>query len=106
MQIVEGVKDAQDRAAEHRAQVNLHLSTQAELAIKQRFLYSAEGYATQLVQFDVAIAAKDGTGTKGDIAIAIGILALGSSGQSQAENSSANRVRFSVPLVLPESRRG
>jgi hypothetical protein len=33
-------------------------------------------------------------------------LALGSSGQSQAENSSANRVRFSVPLVLPESRRG
>jgi hypothetical protein len=100
-QIVEGVKEAQARAKDHGARVNPHLTTSAELAVKHGILI-ASGSAAQLVQFDVALTAKEGTETKGGIGVVVGVFALGSTGQSQAENSSMSRVKFSVPLVLPD----
>jgi hypothetical protein len=100
-QVIEGVKAAQLRAKEHGARVNPHLTTSAELAVKHGILI-ASGGAAQLVQFDVALTAREGTGTKGGVGIVVGAFALGSTGQSQAENSSVSRVKFSVPLVLPE----
>jgi hypothetical protein len=36
--------------------------------------------------------------------MAVGILVLGSHGQSQAENASVNRVKFVVPVSLPPDR--
>ena len=100
-QIVEGVKEAQTRSKDHGAQVNPSLSTSAELAAKHGILI-ASGSAAQLVQFDVALTATEGTRTKGGIGVVVGVVALGSTGQSQAENSSVSRVKFSVPLVLPD----
>ena len=58
----------------------------------------------QSVTFDVAIAASEGTGTKGGIGVVVGAIALGSQGQSNASNSSTSRVQFSVPVALPETR--
>jgi len=102
-QIVEGVKAAQGRAKDQGARVNPHLTTSADLAAKQGILI-ASGSAAQLVQFDVAITVKEGTATKGGIGVALGVVALGSTGQSQAESASVSRVKFSVPLVLPDAR--
>jgi len=100
-QIVEGVKDAQSRAKQHGARVNPHLTTSADLAVKHGILI-ASGSAAQLVGFDVAITAKEGTETKGGIGIVVGAFALGSTGQSKEEGSAVSRVKFCVPLVLPE----
>lgn len=58
----------------------------------------------QSVTFDVAIAASEGTGTKGGIGVVVGAIALGSQGQSNASSSSTSRVQFSVPVALPETR--
>jgi len=44
-QIVEGVKEAQTRAKDHGAQVNPHLTTSAELAVKQTSRRSASELA-------------------------------------------------------------
>lgn len=101
VQIVEGVRDAHAQARERGAQVNPHLSTSAELAVKHGILI-ADGQAAQLVQFGVALTAKEGTGTKGGIGVVAGVFNLGTTGQSQAETSSLSRVKFSVPLVLPD----
>ena len=60
----------------------------------------------QSVTFDVAIAASEGTGTKGGIGVVVGAIALGSQGQSNASSSSTSRVQFSVPVALPETRHG
>jgi hypothetical protein len=57
----------------------------------------------QSVTFDVAIAASEGTGTKGGIGVVVGAIALGSQGQSSATASSTSRVQFSVPVALPET---
>ena len=104
-QLVEGVKDAQERASAHGARINPNLTTSAELAVKHG-IFIASGEAAQLVQFDVALTATEGTETKGGIGVVAGIFNLGSAGQSQAASSMVSRVKFSVPVVLPSGKRG
>mgnify|MGYP007123672533 CR=1 FL=1 len=101
IQIVEGVKNAQSNAANLGAKINPHLTSTLGPAEKQGFLRTNEGYA-QIVQFDVALTVTEGSGTKGGIGVFAGAINLGSSGQSQTENSSVSRVKFSVPLSLPK----
>ena len=101
-QIVDGVREAQSRTQHLGAKVNPHISTEASLVIRHGIFY-ADGQASQLVHFDVALTAMEGTGTKGGIGVVAGVFTLGSTGQSQAENTSVSRVKFSVPLVLPIS---
>ena len=105
LQVVEGVKDAQARTSSNGARVNPHLTTSAEHAVKQNILI-ASGEAAQLVQFDVALTATEGTETKGGIGVVAGIFNLGSAGLSQAASSTISRVKFVVPLVLPREPRG
>lgn len=59
------------------------------------------GVYAQLVHFHVALTVKEGTGTKGGIGVASGIVNLGSTGQSSNENTVVNHVKFAVPLALP-----
>ena len=100
VQIVSGVVDAQQKTTELGAKVSPKLTGGANYGVQHGFL-AAEGGATQVVQFDVALTAKEGTGTKGGIGIVAGIVSLGSSGQSNEENASVSRVKFSVPVTLP-----
>lgn len=99
-QITDGVRDAQTRAAEHGSRVNPQILGGAAIAAQFGFL-PADGGPAQIVQFDVALTVKEGTGTKGGIGISVGAVTLGSTGQSNAENSSVSRVKFCVPLGLP-----
>ncbi len=99
-QIVEGVAEAQKRCSERGARVNPRLTGNY---VHRDELWAGEGSApAQFVEFDVAIGATEGSGTKGGIGVIVGAFTLGSSGQSQAERSASSRVKFSVPLVLPE----
>lgn len=100
VQIVEGVVDAQDKTKESGARVSPKLTGGASLGAQHGFL-GADGGATQVVQFDVALTAKEGTGTKGGIGIVSVIVSLGASGESHEENASVSRVKFSVPVTLP-----
>lgn len=101
IQIADGVIQAQEKAAKIGARVNPKLIGGADHAAQHGFL-AASGTPAQIVQFDVALTVKEGSGTKGGIGIFAGAVTLGSSGQSNAENSSVSRVKFSVPLSLPE----
>ena len=102
IQIADGVKQAQEKATEIGARVNPKLTGGATHAAQHGFL-AASGAPAQIVQFDVALTVKEGSGTKGGIGIFAGAVTLGSSGQSNVENSSVSRVKFSVPLSFPES---
>lgn len=55
----------------------------------------------EVVDFDVAISATEGSETKGGIGIMVGAIGLGSQGKSDAEKSTQSRVRFRIPIVLP-----
>lgn len=53
------------------------------------------------IEFDVAVTANSGTETKGGAGIVVGIIGLGTQGKSEAEKGSISRIKFSVPIVLP-----
>ena len=55
----------------------------------------------EVVDFDIAIAASEGTESKGGIGIMVGTIGLGSQGKSDAERSTQSRVKFRIPIVLP-----
>ena len=99
VQLVEGIEDAQSRTTGRKASVNPHVSASPELA--KLGVLNASGVAAQVIHFDVALTAMEGTGTKGGIGVVAGVLNLGSMGQSQTENSSVSRVKFSAPVILP-----
>ncbi|MEJ2362409.1 MAG: hypothetical protein P8Z75_13490, partial [Gammaproteobacteria bacterium] len=100
IQIISGVVEAQEQEKTIGGTVSPRLTAGSEFGAQHGFL-RAEGGAAQIVQFDVALTAKEGSGTKGGIGIVSGIVSLGTSGQSQEENASVSRVKFSVPLILP-----
>lgn len=99
--IIQGVLDAQEQLGANRSFVNPQLSTGQGDHEKHGNVVSIQGQLVQAVEFDVAVTATEGTSTKGGIGVAIGIAALGSHGQSTAENSAVSRIKFSVPLTLP-----
>ena len=100
IQIVSGVAEAQSQSEAFGAKVGPRLTGSSAHKVQQGVL-SSEGGNAQMVQFDVALTAKEGTGTKGGIGIVAGAINLGSTGQSNEENSSISRVKFSVPISLP-----
>lgn len=102
-QIVEGVRESQIRTKDLGAKVNPHLNSPHSEMGKQGFLHAGGGQVAQVVQFNVALSVIEGTGTKAGIGIFAAAISLGASGESKAESSSISRVKFSVPLSLPEA---
>jgi hypothetical protein len=107
IQISEGVAEAQEKTSGGIGLVNpkvkkLFVNSQSggtNLALG----WTASGELINMVTFDVAVTATDGTGTKGGIGIVIGAVALGSQGNSETRNEAISRVQFKVPLALKGS---
>lgn len=56
------------------------------------------------VEFDVVVRATTESETKGGIGIAVGAINLGNLGQSGSQDSSESRIKFSVPVLMPNSK--
>jgi hypothetical protein len=59
--------------------------------------------AVHSVEFDVAVTAVEGKESKGGIGIVVGSIGLGSQGRSEESSSSVSRIKFKVPIALPNS---
>lgn len=59
----------------------------------------------ELVEFDVAVHASEGTETNGKIGIRIGLIGLGADGKSQESSRSESRIKFRVPVTFPTSEK-
>lgn len=53
------------------------------------------------VEFDVAVTTSEGTETKGGIGVSVLAVKLGSQGKSDATSTTANRIKFNVPITYP-----
>ena len=104
-QVIEGVLDAQKALGQAGKFINPELSTQQGPLQKQGHHVSIQGQLMQSIEFDVAVTATEGTGTKGGIVVVAGMFALGSQGQSTAESSVVSRIKFAVPVTLPYGER-
>ncbi len=54
------------------------------------------------VEFDVAVSAVESTNVGGGAGIKVVAFSIGAGANSQNENSTVSRVKFTLPLVLPE----
>ncbi|NOV32583.1 hypothetical protein [Methylomonas sp. ZR1] len=99
--LIQGVLDAQNSLGVNGKYINPQLATQQGVLEKNGKIVSRDGELVQSVEFDVAVTATEGKGTKGGIGVVVGNFTLGSQGQSSAEISAVSRIKFSVPVALP-----
>lgn len=102
MAIVEGVVDAQQRAADMGALVNPTMLTRTTSNIGENTIWnSKDNNLARLVRFDIAVTVEEGTATSGKIGVVSGILNLGSTGRSEDKNIAISRIQFDIPVLLP-----
>lgn len=102
--VLEGIRSAQE--AVHDGSINPKIwNSQRGEANKMKILESNAGEWIHMVDFDVALTVIEGTETKGGIGLFVGPVALGSKGQSNAENSSLSRIKFQVPIAYPKNEK-
>lgn len=106
-QIVAGVVDARAKvnALSVVARVNPFLDPMTDQLARHGFTLSG-GDAVQFVKFDVSVATKDASGTKGGVGVFVVPFTFGSSGQSSSEHSGSSKISFCVPLTLPRELAG
>jgi len=103
-QIIEGVNEANNTLKANGAEINPPLMGGIDYAAKHGGgLQTSSGNYAQIVEFDIAVTTTQGKGTKGGIGIVAGAINLGSSGQSNTENTSISKIKFNVPLALPRA---
>ena len=57
----------------------------------------------QMVDFDVAVTAQEGAGSKATIGVVAGMFGAGTQGTLSQETTSVTRIRFGIPIALPRS---
>lgn len=100
--ILEGVVNAQEKAAEINALVNPGgLMRNADNVSDNSIWDNRTNNFAQQVQFDIAVTAEDSATGGAKIKVMSGILGGGIGGEKANKNSIASRVQFSVPVLLP-----
>lgn len=106
VQIVRGIEDATKQLADSAAIV----SPGSFQSVHSDFKATSVGFhapgkydrRVEQVEFDVAVYASEGKETKGGIGIVVGSIGIGTQGKSDAASSSQSRLKFAVPVVLPQ----
>jgi hypothetical protein len=108
VQIANGMKDAEEGLERSGAPVNPRDASVSTTDGGKIYGYMTKSgtslRAIQLVEFDVAVTATDGKESKGGIGVVMGAIALGSTAKTDSQNSPISRLRFSIPIALPNGR--
>lgn len=103
VQIINGIKIAQDHARANDAIINgpnLYFSNTSQT--NSLVMYDSKtGRLAERIEFDVAITTIETDDAKGGIGIFVGPIGVGAQGNVSAQNSLVNRIKFSVPVILP-----
>lgn len=103
-QIIEGVVLAQTAVHGTGARINPPMSSPAADLAKNGMVHTLPSGVATMVDFDVAVTVVEGTGTRAGIGVLGGIVSLGASGESNNQNQSVSRIKFRVPMGLPDSK--
>lgn len=107
VQISSGIKNADEQLLQAGAIVNPRHVVGANQDKENLYGYIAERPEWRrhihVVEFDVAVTAVEGKETKGGIGIVVGSIGLGSQGRSEESSTSVSRIKFRIPIALPNS---
>ena len=97
VQIINGVKDAQEETKDTIAKI---------VPFSGAFDHVKQGFgSTRLITFDVAVTATEEKTKKAGIGIMVAPLNLGVGGKKETQNAVVSRIKFDVPVSLPASRK-
>lgn len=102
--IVDGVSEAQEKVQARGAHINPGGLMRTTRSIAENAIWDnrTNNYA-RTVTFDLAVTVEDGTRTNAKVGVVAGVFNLGAGGESSNRQQAANRVQFSVPILLPVS---
>ena len=101
-EIVAGVADARSTVRERGGSVG---SMMLYGYVKEnKILTDDNSRPVTTVEFDIALAEGNSKETKGGIGVYLGSIGLGSQGSSSGESSTQSRIRFTVPVILPDAK--
>ncbi len=98
-QILSGIYEA--RKSEHGWAICTEINANSEEATKLKTFLTRHRQPIFNIDFNVAVTVEKGTDTKGTIEVLGGFLKLASGGESNSSNNTINRVKFSVPIQMP-----
>jgi hypothetical protein len=99
-QIISGVKKAQDFASQNEAMINPASLRQSQSS--GDIYYDDDTYRpAQIIDFDVSVSTREDGETSGKAGVFVSVLKLGVEAKEGTQNLISNRLKFSVPLMLP-----
>ena len=100
VQIAEGIDGAQKRLQEKNSEAIINTNmTETE---KGHLVTGGRNKAVEMVEFDVAILANEGTSTKAGVGLTVAsLLKLDAGGQSKQSKGTESRIKFKVPMSYP-----
>jgi hypothetical protein len=107
VEIVEAVKEAQEKTSKTGALINpqdtYHTTHNNPGIVTLGYPNTTQRYG-QIIEFDVSVTASERDETQGGIGIQVASITIGASltGKTEDQNSVVSRLKFSVPVFLPE----
>jgi hypothetical protein len=100
LQIVEGVKSAQDKTKGTGTKINpdgifLNIATEQNLR-------GERGEHVSVINYEIAITETKGKGGKAGIGVFFGNIGIGAEEKTDTKNMSVNSIKFSIPVILPK----
>jgi hypothetical protein len=98
-QIVEGTEIAQKEVKDKKAVIGPRIKPGGS----GTFVATDDGYnfAVQMIDFEVSLTETKETSKSGKIGVLFSPIGAGAQAKSETEISALNRVKFSVPMILP-----
>ena len=97
--MMEGVKNAQEKAKEFGAIVNPPSINKKESTINLGNL--GEYQRIQTIEFEVSLTSTSTNDTQKGISVAFAGIGLGSGKGNNEQNAIVNRIKFEIPIALP-----
>ncbi len=101
-QIIEGIKNAQIFADKSNAKINPKELYPLNFSTSGAYADSKKERLAQFMEFDIAVTASKGSSGKAGVGVFTGVLGIGGQTQSETSNQTVNRIKFSVPIFLPQ----
>jgi hypothetical protein len=98
VQVMQGVKMAQDKAAEFGGTVNPKGFVNSEKSTPRN---PVNDLVAQLISFDIVVSTHDADKAKGGVGVFVGEVGIGVRGEAESQSTAVNKIQFSVPIYLP-----
>lgn len=106
VQISQGIEEANEVLKDSTAMVNPN-NVYVNSGDRQNYgrLDEAQKYnrIVEVVEFDVAVTARDENEAGGRFGIKVGVIELGANGKQTESNKAESRIKFKVPMVFPSA---